>query len=79
MILKAIISIMLLLVFIVIVEIVYFYWTIGRQDPLKKSDLIVVFAGDQDRIEAGYSLAESGYGDYLAVSPAAAKKDAGRP
>ena len=65
---------MLLLVFIVIVEAGYFSWMINRQDALKKADLIVVFAGDRSRIEEGYSLAESGHGDYLAVSPAAAKK-----
>ncbi|RJQ58804.1 MAG: hypothetical protein C4530_10110 [Desulfobacteraceae bacterium] len=70
MIIKTVSTVASLLLFLVIIEADYFYWMPDRQDSLKKADLIVVFAGDDGRIEEGYSLAKSGLGDKMAVSPA---------
>jgi uncharacterized SAM-binding protein YcdF (DUF218 family) len=70
MIIKTTATVASLMLFLVVIEAGYFYWMFDHQDPLKKADLIVVFAGDDGRIDEGYSLAKSGLGDNLAVSPA---------
>ena len=38
------------------------------------ADVIVVFAGSDDRVEAGFNLAKAGYAPYLIISPANMKE-----
>lgn len=55
-------------------EAVYFYHIISKSNTIEKTDIIVVFAGEPERIKAGYKLASSGYAHLLVISPADTKK-----
>jgi len=55
-------------------EAVYFYHIISKSNTIEKADLIVVFAGEPERIKAGYNLALLGYAPCLVISPADIKK-----
>jgi uncharacterized SAM-binding protein YcdF (DUF218 family) len=44
-----------------------FVWVTTHKVSLHKADLIVVFPGDQKRIDAGYALVKEGYATDLAV------------
>jgi len=57
-----------------IAEIGFFYWVLQKKESPKKSDGIVVFAGSDDRIKAGYELMKSGIADFLIISPASEKQ-----
>ena len=46
---------------IVLIQAVYFYYILSSNSSLEKADLIVVFPGESERIEAGYQLARSEY------------------
>ena len=51
-------------------EALYFFWVSSSAVVSEKADVIVVFAGDSKRVEAGYELAQAGYAPVLVVSPA---------
>lgn len=56
----------------VLMQVGWFYALLSLKgsDPPEKSDAIVVFAGDADRVEAGFSLALNGAAERLIISPA---------
>jgi uncharacterized SAM-binding protein YcdF (DUF218 family) len=51
-------------------EIAYFYYILSQDVELEKADVIVVFSGSQDRIKAGFELADAGYAPIIIVSTA---------
>ncbi len=55
---------------LVLLEMLYFRHILRLRHSLVKADAIVVFQGENDRIDNGYVLANSGLADYLIVSPA---------
>lgn len=59
---------------LILVEVIYFHLILFKSEALEKSDLIVVFAGVEERVKAGYDLARLGYAPYLVISPADTKK-----
>jgi len=59
---------------IVFLEVGYFYWVLQKQETPKKADAVVVFAGSDDRVKAGFDLLKSGLADFLVISPASEKK-----
>ncbi|QTA93580.1 YdcF family protein [Desulfonema magnum] len=71
---RTMILLFLLTGFIIGGEIIYFHKILSGQISPETSELIVVFAGGTERTEAGYSLANSGYGTCLVISPADQKK-----
>jgi uncharacterized SAM-binding protein YcdF (DUF218 family) len=69
--LKRVIIVLVSIVFILVAsEIAYFYYILSQDVELEKADVIVVFAGSEDRIRAGFKLANAGYAPVLIVSPA---------
>ena len=72
--LKITITFCLLSGIIIIVESLYFHHILSKSNTTERADLIVVFAGDPKRIEAGYDLTRRGYAPYLIISPADGKK-----
>ena len=57
-----------------VVEVGYFYWVLQKKETSKKVDAIVVFAGSDDRVKAGFDLVKSGLADFLVISPASEKQ-----
>ena len=51
-------------------EVTYFYYVLTKNSFLQKADAIVVFAGGYERVKPAYGLANSGYAQYLIISPA---------
>jgi len=58
------------IVLLFLIEGIYFYRIIQRENTLTKADAIIVFNGFRERVEAGYKLALLGYAPNLVVSPA---------
>ncbi|OEU76032.1 MAG: hypothetical protein BA864_14580 [Desulfuromonadales bacterium C00003093] len=54
-----------ILISAILVEVIYFHHIMSKKAPLRRADLIVVFAGSSERIEPAYRLANSGYARYL--------------
>ena len=73
--LKRVIIVVVSIVFILITgEIAYFYYILSKDFELEKADVIVVFAGSEERIKAGFELADAGYAPVIIVSPATHKQ-----
>jgi len=53
-----------------LLEIGYFYWILNLNEPIEKTDAVVVFAGSDDRVKAGFVLVKAGLADSLVISPA---------
>ena len=58
------------IVLVFLIEGIYFYRVINKEPALVKADVIVVFNGFRERVEAGYKLAGLGYAPHLVVSAA---------
>ena len=58
------------IVLLLLIEAVYFYRIIQRENTLTKADAIIVFNGFRERVDAGYKLANLGYAPHLVISPA---------
>jgi uncharacterized SAM-binding protein YcdF (DUF218 family) len=67
---RILLTFLLIPAFFLSVEAALFLTILLDDDGLAKADLIAVFAGSPDRIEAGYRLVSSSYGENLAISPA---------
>ena len=55
---------------LLLIEGIYFYRIIQREHTITQADVIVVFNGFRERVEAGYKLAGQGYAPNLVVSQA---------
>ena len=58
------------IVLVLLIEAVYFYRIIQRENTLAKADAIIVFNGFRERVDAGYKLTNLGYAPHLVISPA---------
>lgn len=68
--LKGLLAFLCLLILIACIEFGYFYTILQRPYSGQPADLIAVFAGAQDRIEAGYRLARMNIAPSMVISPA---------
>jgi len=58
------------IVLLLLIEAIYFYRIIQRENTLTKADAIIVFNGFRERVEAGYKLANLGHAPNLVVTAA---------
>ena len=71
---RTVLIITIISVCIVFLEVGYFYWVLQKKETPKRADAIVVFAGSDDRVKAGFDLVKSGLADFLVISPASEKQ-----